>query len=110
MRPGGQPNLLQLMKQAQKMQQQMADAQAELAEAELTGTAGGGLVTVTVTGSGEVKAVKIDPRAVDPDDVETLEDLVLAALHNAADEARSLTERKLGPLAGGMGGLGLPGL
>jgi nucleoid-associated protein EbfC len=109
-RPGGQPNLQQLMKQAQKMQQQMAEAQAELAEAELTGTAGGGLVTVTVSGGGEVKAVKIDPKAVDPDDVETLEDLVLAALHNAAEEARQLTERKLGPLAGGMGGLGLPGL
>ena len=110
MRPGGQPNLQQLMKQAQKMQQQMADAQAELAEAELTGTAGGGLVTVTVSGSGEVKSVKIDASAVDPDDVETLEDLVLAALHNAADEARQLTERKLGPVTGGMGGLGLPGM
>jgi DNA-binding YbaB/EbfC family protein len=109
-RPGGQPNLQQLMQQAQKMQQQMAEAQAELAEAELTGTAGGGLVTVTVSGGGEVKAVKIDPKAVDPDDVETLEDLVLAALHNAAEEARQLTERKLGPLAGGVGGLGLPGL
>ena len=83
MRPGGQPNLQQLMKQAQKMQQQMADAQAELAETEVTGTAGGGLVTVTLTGTGEVTAVKIDPKAVDPDDVETLEDLVLAALHNA---------------------------
>ena len=76
------------MKQAQKMQQQMAEAQAELAEAEVTGTAGGGLVTVTVTGTGEVKAVKIDPKAVDPDDVETLEDLVLAALHNATEAVR----------------------
>ena len=110
MRAGGQPNLQQLMKQAQKMQQQMATAQAELAEAELTGTAGGGLVTVTVAGTGEVKAVKIDPKAVDPDDVETLEDLVLAALHNAAEAARELTEEKMGPVAGGMGGgLGLPG-
>jgi DNA-binding YbaB/EbfC family protein len=95
------------MQQAQKMQQQMATAQAELAEAELTGTAGGGLVTVTVTGTGEVTAVKIDPKAVDPDDVETLEDLVLAALHNAAEQARTLTEQKMGPLAGG---LGLPGM
>ena len=66
----------QMMKQAQKMQQQIAAAQAELAEAELTGTAGGGLVTATVSGSGEIKAIKIDPKAVDPDDVETLEDLV----------------------------------
>ncbi|HEY2672692.1 MAG TPA: YbaB/EbfC family nucleoid-associated protein [Rugosimonospora sp.] len=102
----------QLMKQAQKMQQQMADAQAELAEAELTGTAGGGLVTVTIKGTGEVSAVKIDPKAVDPDDVETLEDLVLAALHNASEAVRGLTEEKMGPLTsglGGMGGLGLPG-
>jgi DNA-binding YbaB/EbfC family protein len=102
--------LQQLMQQAQKMQQQMVAAQAELAEAELTGTSGGGLVTVTVSGAGEVKSIKIDPRAVDPDDVETLEDLVLAALHNAAEEARALTERKLGPVTGGMGGLGLPGM
>ncbi|WP_249714840.1 YbaB/EbfC family nucleoid-associated protein [Rhizomonospora bruguierae] len=99
----------QLMKQAQKMQQQIAQAQTELAEAELTGTAGGGLVTVTVAGSGEVKSVKIDPKAVDPEDVETLEDLVLAAIHNAADEAKRLTEEKMGPVAGGMGGMGLPG-
>jgi DNA-binding YbaB/EbfC family protein len=97
------------MKQAQKMQQQMATAQAELAEAEVTGTAGGGLVTVTVSGTGEVKSVKIDPKAVDPDDVETLEDLVLAAVHNANEAARALTEEKMGPVTGGMGGLGLPG-
>jgi hypothetical protein len=109
MRPGGQPNLQQLMKQAQKMQQQVATAQAELAEAELTGTAGGGLVTVTMSGLGEVKAVKIDPKAVDPDDIETLEDLVVAAIHNGAEAVRQLTEQKMGPVAGGMGGLGLPG-
>jgi DNA-binding YbaB/EbfC family protein len=106
-RPGGQPNLQQLMKQAQKMQQQMAEAQTELAGAELTGTAGGGLVTVTVTGTGEVTGIKIDPKAVDPDDVETLEDLVVAAVHNAAEQAKELAEQKMGPLAGG---LGLPGM
>ncbi|MEU7777241.1 YbaB/EbfC family nucleoid-associated protein [Micromonospora parva] len=99
----------QMLKQAQKMQQQIAAAQAELAEAELTGTAGGGLVTATVSGSGELKAIKIDPKAVDPEDVETLEDLVIAAVHNAAEAARELAERKMGPVAGGMGGLGLPG-
>jgi nucleoid-associated protein EbfC len=112
-RPGGQPNLQQMMQQAQKLQQQMADAQAELAEAELTGTAGGGLVTVTMAGTGEVTAVKIDPKAVDPDDVETLEDLVTAAIHNAAQAVRELTEEKMGPFAAGLGGLGgglgLPG-
>jgi hypothetical protein len=94
------------MKQAQKMQQQVAAAQAELAATDLDGTAGGGLVTVTMTGLGEVKSVKIDPKAVDPDDVETLEDLVVAALHNAAEAVRSLTEEKMGPVSGGMG---LPG-
>lgn len=109
MRPGGQPNMQQMLKQAQKMQQQIAKAQAELAEAEVTGTAGGGLVTVTVSGSGEVRGVKIDPKAVDPEDVETLEDLVVAAMHNAAEAARELSDQKMGPVAGGMGGLGLPG-
>jgi nucleoid-associated protein EbfC len=111
-RPGGQPNLQQLLKQAQKMQQQVATAQAELAETELTGTAGGGLVTVTIRGTGEITAIHIDPNAVDPDDVETLEDLVLAALHNATEAVRVLTEEKMGPVTsgmGGLGGLGLPG-
>ena len=106
MRPGGQPNMQQIMKQAQKMQQQIAKAQAELAEAELTGTAGGGLVTATVAGTGELKAIKIDPKAVDPEDVETLEDLLLAAIHNAAEAQRELTEEKMGPATGG---LTLPG-
>ena len=112
MRPGGQPNLQQLMKQAQKMQQQMADAQAQLAETELTGTAGGGLVTVTATGTGDITGIKIDPKAVDPDDVETLEDLVLAALHNVAESARTLADKTMGPLTAGLGGggLGLPGM
>jgi len=109
MRPGGQPDLQQLMKQAQKMQQQVASAQAELAEAEVTGSAGGGLVTVTLTGLGEVKTIRIDPKAVDPDDVETLEDLVVAALHAGAEEVRKLTEDKMGPATGGLGGLGIPG-
>ena len=112
MRPGGQPNLQQLMKQAQKMQQQLATAQAELAETEVSGTAGGGLVTVTMTAAGEFQSVKIDPKAVDPDDVETLEDLVLAAIHNASEAAKAMTEDKMGPLSsgmGGLGGLGLPG-
>ena len=101
-----QPNLQQLMKQAQKMQQQMAEAQAELAEAEVTGTAGGGLVTVTAKGTGDITAINIDPKAVDPDDVETLEDLVLAAVHNAMEAVKDLTEEKMGPLASGLGGLG----
>jgi DNA-binding YbaB/EbfC family protein len=106
-KPGGQPNMQQLMKQAQKMQQQMAAAQAELAEAEVTGSAGGGLVTATVSGSGELKAVTIDPKVVDPDDTETLADLVVAAVRAANEQAQALQAEKMGPLAGGLGGLGL---
>jgi hypothetical protein len=110
--PGGQPDLGQLMQQALQMQEQLVAAQSELAEAEVIGTAGGGLVTVTVSGAGEVRSVRIDPKAVDPDDVETLEDLIVAALHHAADEQRKLTEQTIGPLAKGIPGMGggIPGL
>lgn len=108
--PGGQSDLQQLMQQAQQMQEQLANAQAELAEAEVTGSAGGGLVSVTITGAGEVTSVKIDPNAVDPADVETLEDLIVAAFHSAAEEQRTLTEQKMGPLAAGLTDIpGLPG-
>ncbi len=100
----------QLMKQAQKMQQQMLAAQEELAATEVQGTAGGGLVTAVVTGSGEVLSVKIDPKAVDPDDVESLEDLVVAAIRDASANAQELQQTTMGPLAGGLGGLGLPGM
>jgi DNA-binding YbaB/EbfC family protein len=106
-----QPNMQQLLKQAQKMQQQMVSAQQELAETEVSGTAGGGLVTATVTGAGEVLGVKIDPKAVDPDDVESLEDLVVAAIRDASRAAAALAEQTMGPLTQGMGGpLGLSGL
>ncbi|HET8660107.1 MAG TPA: YbaB/EbfC family nucleoid-associated protein [Micromonosporaceae bacterium] len=97
------------MQKLMKLQQQLQAAQAELAETEVTGASGGGLVTVTATATGEYRGVKIDPKAVDPDDVETLEDLVLAAIHNAAEAARKVTEQKMGPLAAGLGGMGLPG-
>ncbi len=107
MKPGGQPNMQQLMKQAQKMQQQMAAAQAELAAAEVTGTAGGGLVTVTLNGAAEVLSLKIDPKAVDPDDVESLEDLVLAAIRDGVRQAQELAATTMGPVSGAMGGLGL---
>jgi DNA-binding YbaB/EbfC family protein len=100
----------QLMKQAQKMQQQLMEAQSKLAETEVTGSAGGGLVTAVVSGGGEVKSVKIDPKAVDPDDVESLEDLVVAAIRDAAGNASELQQTTMGPLAGGLGGLGLPGM
>ena len=110
MRPGAQPNMQQLLKQAQKMQQQMESAQAELAEAKVVGTAGGGLVTATVSGAGELLALTIDPKAVDPDDTETLADLVVVAVRNATEKAQRLAAEKMGPLAGGLGGIGLPGL
>lgn len=105
--PGGQPNLQQIMKQAQQMQQKLAAAQAELADTEVTGAAGGGLVTVTMSALGEFRSVAIDRGAVDPDDVETLEDLVLTAVRSATEAARELADAKMGPLGGG---LGLPGL
>jgi hypothetical protein len=102
-----------IMQQAQKMQEQLIAAQAELASAEVTGQAGNGLVQVTMTAAGDVLAVQIDPKVVDPDDVETLQDLVIGALHDAARAAQQLQAEKMGPLAGGLGGdaggLGLPG-
>jgi len=104
-----QPNMQQLMKQAQQMQQQLMAAQDELASAVVEGTAGGGLVRATMSGSGELTSLVIDPQAVDPDDVETLQDLVVAAVRDAARAAADLAQEKMGPLAGGLGGLGLPG-
>jgi DNA-binding YbaB/EbfC family protein len=98
-----------LLQQAQKMQQDFAAAQQELAETEVEGTAGGGLVRATVTGTGELRALVIDPKAVDPDDTETLADLVVAAIHNANESAQALQQAKLGPLAQAVGGVpGLP--
>ncbi|MDX3076806.1 YbaB/EbfC family nucleoid-associated protein [Streptomyces sp. NPDC058691] len=106
---GGQPNMQQLLKQAQKMQENLAAAQQELAETEVEGTAGGGLVKATVTGAGELRGLVIDPKAVDPEDTETLADLVVAAVQNANASAQELQQRKLGPLAQGLGGIpGLP--
>lgn len=108
---GGQPNMAQLMKQAQKMQEQLAAVQQELGATEVTGTAGGGLVTATLLASGELTALQIDPRAVDADDIETLQDLVVAAVRDAHRAAGELAAEKMGPLAGGagLGGLGIPG-
>jgi nucleoid-associated protein EbfC len=105
-----QPNMQQLMQQAQKMQRELMAAQAELQEAVVEGSAGGGLVRATLTGSGELTDLVIDPKAVDVDDMETLQDLVVAAVRDAKRAADELAETTMGPLAGGMGGgLGLPG-
>ena len=102
-----------LMKQVQQMQADMQRAQEELAEERVEGTAGGGMVTVTASGSGDIVAISIKPDAVDPEDVEMLEDLILAAVNEAARASQELQQKRLGSLTGGLGGpggMGLPGL
>lgn len=94
-----------LLAQAQAMQQQLLDAQRELAEATVEGSAGGDVVIATVSGAGELLGLVIKPEAVDPEDTETLADLVLAAVRDATGKSQALAAAKLGPLAGGMGGL-----
>lgn len=106
---GGQPNMQEILQQAQKMQQDLATAQEELAATEVDGQSGGGLVKATVNGSGELRGLVIDPKAVDPEDTETLADLVVAAVQAANDNAHQLQQEKLGPLAQGLGGMpGMP--
>jgi nucleoid-associated protein EbfC len=99
-----------LLQQAQQMQNQMTKAQEELANETVEASAGGGLVTVTATGTGDITAIKIDPKAIDPDDPELLEDMVLAAVNEATRSAQALAQAKLGGMMGGLGGLGLPGM
>ncbi|WCO67353.1 YbaB/EbfC family nucleoid-associated protein [Iamia majanohamensis] len=101
---GGGLDLGSLMEQASQMQQQMAQAQAEAASTLLEGVAGGGAVRVTVTGTGEYRSVSIDPAAVDPDDVGMLEDLVLAALHDAAARIQEVQSQSMGGLGDLLGG------
>jgi len=109
------PNMQQMMGQVQKMQQDMEAAQRELEEQTVEASAGGGMVTVTVTGGLVIQAVKISPDAVDPEDVEMLCDLVLAATNEALRAAQELAASRMGAVTGGLdlgslGGLGLPGL
>jgi DNA-binding YbaB/EbfC family protein len=105
------PNMQQLLKQAQKMQEEMMAAQESLKAEVVEASAGGGMVTVKVTGDLEIKTITIDPQAVDPDDVELLQDMVMAAVNEALRSAQDLASSKLGGIAGGgLGGLGLPGL
>jgi DNA-binding YbaB/EbfC family protein len=101
-----QPNMNQMMKQVQKMQADMMAAQEKLKDEEVEASAGGGMVTVKVSGDLDIKSVKIDPQAVDPDDVELLQDMVLAATNEALRAAQELAASKLGGIAGGMGGPG----
>lgn len=100
-----------LLQQVGQMQEQMQKAQEELASETVEATAGGGMVKVVANGAGEIKEIKIDPKAIDPNDPELLEDMVLAAVNEAVRSAHGLMESKLGGLTGGaLGGLGLPGL
>jgi DNA-binding YbaB/EbfC family protein len=99
-----------MMRQVQEMQEQMAKAQEELAAETVEASAGGGMVRVKATGGGEIVEIKIQPDAIDPEDPEMLEDLVLAAVNEALRSAQDLMQSKLGGAMGGLGGLGLPGL
>jgi nucleoid-associated protein EbfC len=109
-----QPNMNQMMQQVQKMQAEMMKAQEELKNEVVEASAGGGMVTVKVTGELEIQEIAIDPEAVDPEDVEMLQDMVLAAVNEAIRAAQELAASKMNQATGGLGGqgggLGLPGL
>ncbi len=104
-------NLGQLMKQAQQMQSKMAEMQAQLETVEMTGIAGGGMVKLSLNGKGDVKSLKIDPAAVDPAEVEVLEDLLVAAFNDARQKVNAYAEAEMQKLTGGLnlpGGMKLP--
>lgn len=106
---GGGANMQQLMKQAQKMQEDLKAAQEELADTEVVATAGGGMVEVVMSCDRKISSIKINPEAVDPDDVEMLEDMIMAGINEAMAMVEEENERVMGPLTGGFGG-GLGGL
>ncbi len=95
-------NLGQMMKQAQEMQAKMAEMQEQLAEIEVTGASGGGMIKVTLNGKGEMRKVAIDPALVDPDEVEVLEDLIVAATNDAKSKAEAKVAEKMRELTGGL--------
>ena len=101
---GGGMNMNALMQQAKKMQEQMTKAQEELENTEVVGKAGGEMVVVTMNGKKEFKSIKLNKTAVDPDDIEMLEDLILVAIKDASQKAEELSKEKMGPM-GGLGGL-----
>jgi nucleoid-associated protein EbfC len=102
------PNYNKMMKQVQKMQADMAKMQEALAEEVVEASAGGGMVTVQVTGAIEIKSIKIDPSAIDPEDVEILEDMIMAATNEALRSAQELANKKLGGITAGLNIPGLP--
>jgi len=103
-------NIGQIAKMAQQMQTQMAQAQDELRETTLEATAGGGAVRIVITGAQEVRSVEIDPSAVDADEIEMLQDLVLSAMNEAIGRSKELERERMGRIAGGMGIPGMPNL
>jgi nucleoid-associated protein EbfC len=105
-----QPDFGAILKQAQQMQAEMAKAQEDLKNEVVEATVGGGMVSVKMTGDMELKEIRIDPEAVDPDDVDMLQDMVLAAVNEALRSAQELASSKMNQAAGGLGGLGLPGM
>ena len=100
---GGGMNMQHMMMKAQKMQQEIQKKQQELNETEFSATAGGGMVTVTVLGDKTVRSIKLDPACVDPDDVEMLEDLIVAGVNAALKEAGDTVEREMSRITGGLG-------
>ncbi|MCJ7684750.1 MAG: YbaB/EbfC family nucleoid-associated protein [Desulfobacteraceae bacterium] len=106
----GIPNMGQIMKQAQKFQTKMAKLQEELSERTVEASAGGGMVTVVANGGQDVLSVRIDPEVVDPDDVEMLQDLIMAAVNDALNKAKAMMNEEMGQLTKGMNIPGMPGL
>ena len=107
MTDSGMPDMSALLAQAQAMQEQLVAAQEELGHSLVTGSAANGLVKATVTGTGTLVTLDIQPQAVDVDDLETLGDMIVAAVRDATDQAGELASQRLGPMAGGLGELGL---
>jgi DNA-binding YbaB/EbfC family protein len=105
-----QPDFGAILKQAQQMQAEVLKAQEDLKNETVEATVGGGMVTVKMSGDLQLLELKIDPQAVDPDDVDMLQDLVLAAVNEAVRSAQELAASKMNAAAGGLGGLGLPGM
>jgi DNA-binding YbaB/EbfC family protein len=105
-----QPDFGSILKQAQQMQADMLKAQENLKNESVEATVGGGMVSVKMSGDLELQEIKIDPEAVDPDDVDMLQDMVLAAVNEAIRSAQELAASKMNQVAGGLGGLGLPGM
>lgn len=101
--PMGGANMQQLMRQAQKMQADLQKKQAELNEREFTASVGGGMVTVTVYGTKQVKSIELNPACVDPDDVEMLQDLLVAGVNEAIRQAGEAVDREMGKITGGVG-------